>query len=125
MGARFRCSRVLSRAVLRQNVARLIALVFFSCSFVAAQSDRAAISGRIADQSGAVLVAARVDVTDVETGVSVSTLAGDDGVYVLTNLRPGPYRMTVQKEGFRTIVLSDLVLNVQDALSRNFTMQVG
>jgi len=125
MGARFRCSRVLSRAVLRQNVARRIALVFFSCSFVAAQCDRAAISGRIADQSGAVLVAARVDVTDVETGVSVSTLAGDDGVYVLTNLRPGPYRMTVQKEGFRTIVLSDLVLNVQDALSRNFTMQVG
>src|SRR5215472_1383332 len=125
MGARLRRSRVLPRAVLRPIVARLIVLVFLSCSFVAAQSDRAAISGCIADQSGAVLVAARVDITDVESGVGVSTLTSDDGVYVLTNLRPGPYRMTVQKEGFRTIVLSDLVLNVQDALSRNFTMQVG
>jgi len=38
---------------------------------------------------------------------------------------PGNYTVTVEKPGFRKVQLTALAINVQDALSRNFTMQIG
>jgi len=99
---------------------------FFLWSFLAlAQSDTATVSGRITDQTDHVLYGTRVDAINVATGVGASALTNTEGIYVLPDLRPGPYRLVIEKEGFRKIILSDLILNVQDALSRNFTMQVG
>jgi Carboxypeptidase regulatory-like domain/TonB dependent receptor/TonB-dependent Receptor Plug Domain len=114
-----------ARALRLPGAARLMILVFLCSSFASAQSDSATISGHIGDQSAAAMVAAKVEVTDLQTGLTVSTLTNSDGIYVLGNLRPGSYRLTIEKPGFRTIVVPDLVLNVQDALSRNFSMRVG
>ena len=49
----------------------------------------------------------------------------DDGIYVVPNLPPGPYRLQVSKVGFKTLIKPDIVLNIQDALSINFTLPVG
>ena len=46
-------------------------------------------------------------------------------MYVLRDLRPGQYRLIVDNEGFQQIVLVGLTLSAQDAVGRNFTMQVG
>lgn len=101
------------------------AVVRLSCSSAFAQSDTATVFGRITDQSGEVLISAQVSATNVGTGISVSTLTNDDGVYVLPNLRPGSYRLIVEKEGLRKIELAGLILEVQDAVGRNLTMQVS
>src|SRR5208282_2599192 len=47
------------------------------------------------------------------------------GIYVLPNLPPGPYRLQVSKVGFKTVIKPDIILNVQDALSVNFTLPLG
>ena len=94
----------------------LVAAILFLQPFALGQSDSASISGRIADESGSVLVGAQVNVTNVETEVGVSSDTNADGIYVVRGLRPGPYRVSVDKEGFRSILLTDLILNVQDAL---------
>jgi hypothetical protein len=112
-------------AISRPLLALAVAVPFLWSFVASAQSDTATISGRITDQAGEVLVGAHVNATNVETGVGVSTLTNIEGVYVASDLRPGPYRLVVEKEGFRKIILSDLTLNVQDAVGRNFTMQVG
>jgi len=109
----------------RPRPAFAVAVLFLWSFLASAQSDTATISGRITDQAGGVLVDAHVSATNVETGIGVSTLTNIEGVYVMPHLRPGPYRVVVEKEGFRKILLSDLTLNVQDAVGRNFTMQVG
>ena len=49
----------------------------------------------------------------------------EDGIYVVPNLPPGPYRLQVSKVGFKTLIKPDIVLNIQDALSINFTLPVG
>ncbi len=59
------------------------------------------------------------------TGVKYSTKTNDEGIYVLPNLPPGPYRIQVSKVGFKAIIKPDIVLNVQDALSINFFLPVG
>src|SRR4029077_13372200 len=74
--------------------------------------------------SAAVVAAEIVAVNDV-TGVQYTTKSNSEGIYVLPNLPPGPYRLQVSKVGFKTIIKPDIVLNVQDALSVNFTMPIG
>jgi hypothetical protein len=94
-------------------------------SSLLAQSDTATLSGRINDQTGAAVDAVDVTVFNTNSGTKVETDTNDSGIYVVPDLRPGPYDVTVEKSGFRKVVLTGLVLEVQDALSRNFTLQVG
>ncbi len=103
----------------------LVVCTILLSSILAAQSDTATISGRITDQSGSILAEAQIDVTNTDTGVVITSPTNSEGIYVARDLRPGRYRLTVRKEGFRTIILTGLILSVQDALGRNFTMQIG
>ena len=88
------------------------------------QADTGTISGRISDQTGEALLDADVRVSNPSTSTEVSTRSNDAGIYVVRSLRPGLYRLTIEKAGFRTIVLDGLTLAAQDALGRNFTMEL-
>ena len=84
---------------------RPIVLIVLALCFVPvlllAQSDTATVSGLVADSKDAVLVGAQVRAVNVETGTSSTALTNPDGVYVLRGLRPGPYRLIVDNEGFQ------------------------
>jgi hypothetical protein len=108
-----------------RSLLTISAAILLCQSIALSQSDAASISGRIADQASRVLPGVQIKVTNVDTGVGVSTVTNAEGIYAVNDLRPGPYRLSVEKEGFRSIVLSGLILDVQDALGRNFTMQIG
>src|SRR5262245_27644530 len=126
---RFRA--VVGRSLLRLTVGSLPFLLQASVtlcllpSTALAQSDTATISGRITDESGQPLTDVQIRVTNTDTGVDLTTESNGNGIYVVRNLHPGPYRMIVEKDGFQTIVLDDLVLAVQDALGRNFAMRIS
>ena len=79
----------------------------------------------ITDQSGAVVAGAAITLTNVETNINAAQSSNGSGLYVFTNVKPGRYRIVVQKPRFRQIALTDMTVNVQDLLSRNFRMQVG
>ena len=103
------------------------ALVVLLLSAVAAcaQTEDARISGRVTDLIGAVIVGAECKITNIETDVSTSTTTNEDGIYVLPDLHPATYRLTIQKEGFRTVIRPNLQLYVQDAVNENFTLALG
>jgi hypothetical protein len=67
-----------------------------------AQTESARISGRVSDPTDAVIAGAECKITNVETNVSIITTTNQDGIYVIPDLRPATYRLTIQKEGFRT-----------------------
>jgi hypothetical protein len=90
-----------------------------------AQSPNAKMSGIVVDTSSGVIVGADVLAANDVTGLKYSTRTNREGIYVLPNLPPGPYRLQVAKFGFKTLIKPDIVLNVQDALSINFTLPVG
>jgi Carboxypeptidase regulatory-like domain/TonB dependent receptor len=90
-----------------------------------AQTEGARISGRVTDLTGAVIVGAQCKITNIETEVSVDTTTNEDGIYVIPELRPATYRLTIQREGFRTVVQPSLQLYVQDAVNENFTLAIG
>jgi Carboxypeptidase regulatory-like domain len=86
-----------------------------------AQTESARISGRVTDLTRAVIVGAQCTITNIETEVSTTASTNDDGIYVVPDLRPAVYRLTIQKDGFRTVVQPSLQLYVQDAINENFT----
>jgi Carboxypeptidase regulatory-like domain/TonB dependent receptor len=102
----------------------MMLLISFSGRLLA-QTDSATLSGRITDATGAVIEGAEVVVSNDGTGFKTTTLSNESGVYVISDLHPGAYQVTVDKNGFRRVVLTGLLLNVQDALSQNFTLAVG
>jgi len=90
-----------------------------------AQSPNGVINGLVVDPSNKVIAGADILVINDATGVKYSGKTNDDGIYVMPNLPPGPYRLQVSKVGFKTLIKPDIVLNIQDALSINFTLPVG
>jgi len=78
--------------------------ILLTSSITLAQTEGARISGRVTDLSGAVIVGAECKITNIETNVSTTTTTNQDGIYVIPDLRPGHYLLTVQKDGFRTVI---------------------
>jgi hypothetical protein len=92
---------------------------------LAAQSPNGTINGLVLDPSNRVIAGADILVINDVTGVKYSGKTNDDGIYLVPNLPPGAYRLQVSKVGFKTLIKPDIVLNIQDALSINFTLPVG
>jgi len=90
-----------------------------------AQSPNGNINGQVSDPSSAAVVGAEVVAVNDATRVQYTTKTNSEGIYVLPNLPPGPYRVQISKIGFKTLIKPDIVLNVQDSLSINFTLLVG
>ena len=101
----------------------LITLVISASAF--AQTEGARISGRVSDPTDAVIVGAECQITNLETNVSITTTTNEDGIYVISGLRPAQYQLTIRKEGFRAVVHPNLQLYVQDAVNENFTLVLG
>src|SRR5689334_7841396 len=71
---------------------------------VTAQTNVGRISGAVTDTSGAVIPDALVKITNDATGVVRTSNTDDSGFYVVTNLLPGNYTVSVEKQGFKRSV---------------------
>src|SRR5438128_4196107 len=60
------------------------------------QAETGQISGKVIDPNGAVIPNATVTVKSVNTTAERTATADSDGVYLVTNLQPGLYDVTVQ-----------------------------
>jgi hypothetical protein len=103
----------------------LVVGLLLLCQCAVGQSPNGTINGLVLDPSNQLISGAEIIAINDLTNVRFTTKTNNDGVYVLPNLPPGPYRLQVSKAGFKTIVKPDIVLNVQDALSVNFTLPIG
>jgi hypothetical protein len=90
-----------------------------------AQNSQGTILGHVQDASGAALAGASVIATNVNTNVAhhfTTTAVGD---YVFVDMIPGAYEVKVEAKGFKSAVSSGLVLEVDQTLRQDFSMQVG
>ncbi len=95
------------------RVISLVAIsVLLSSAVALAQLSTAQLSGRVADESGAVLPGVTVTVTQTDTGLTRSVVTDENGAYVLPNLPTGPYRLEAMLQGFRTYSQTGIVLQV-------------
>jgi len=118
----FRCS-VLFRLTYAAGLLGLAILVIGQ--HLVAQTESATVLGRVTDPTGAVISNVGVNVRNVDTNVETTSSTNSEGLYTIHSLPPGHYVMSVRKQGFKTVSLTGVNLNVQDNLVRNFTLQIG
>jgi hypothetical protein len=83
------------------------------------------MSGVVVDAAGRAIPDAVIEILNDATDVHYSRKTDEMGIYTVPALPPGQYRVQVSKVGFKTLIKPDVVLNVQSAVSLNFTLPVG
>lgn len=89
------------------------------------QSTSAQITGQVSDQSGGVVPGASITVLNNATGIKRETESNSTGNYSIPLLQPGTYRITAQKEGFKPVSRSGIVLQVDQVARIDFVLDVG
>src|ERR1044072_7157747 len=95
------------------------------CLPAAAQEARGTLLGRVTDSTDALIVAAKVEAHNVDTGVRLSSVTNRTGDYIFPLLVPGNYSIKVEHPGFKTSTRSGIVLRVNDQTSINVTLELG
>lgn len=90
-----------------------------------AQTDvtTARVSGTVTDGEGSPLPGVTVESRNVETGLVVSAVTDDKGLYRLLNLPTGVYTLLASLDGFATLEQPNVRLLIGSAPTINFTMQ--
>jgi len=83
------------------------------------------VVGVVTDQSGAVIPGAAVNLTDLTTGAVRTTVTNGAGEYVMVNVPPGKYDITVIKTGFSTDKAEGQTVSVGSQTTANFKLTVG
>ena len=90
-----------------------------------AQSGNSAFSGSVKDATGLAIPAAKVKITNRNSGVQVETVTNEEGLYRLGALLPGDYQLEVAAEGFDRVARGPVTLQVSQTLALDFALQVG
>jgi outer membrane receptor protein involved in Fe transport len=90
-----------------------------------AQNPTATIVGTVRDASGAVVVDAALEVRNTDTGDIRKALAASKGEFTIPNLAPGPYEVTISKEGFRAVHETNIVLQLDQIARLDFRLELG
>ncbi len=102
---------------------KLLCLVLLACAAMWAQT--AELTGRVTDPSGGVIAGANVTATNQATQVERKTTTNEAGYYVITQLQPGDYRLTVEATGFAAQTRTNIHLAVQQSARLDFGLKVG
>jgi hypothetical protein len=77
-----------------------LALVLACSSAVGAQVLYGSLTGTVTDASGAAVAGAKVTAVADQTGITKSSVTDESGIYRLTALVPGTYKVTISANGF-------------------------
>jgi hypothetical protein len=97
----------------------------FSSTLLAQRSDRATISGVVADAQGSGVPGANVTIKNEDTGVETVRVTNSAGAYTTPPLVLGHYTVTVDITGFKKVVTTGILLSGGEAIRHDVTLEVG
>ena len=113
-----------NNGVYRTGLFLLIVFLSFAVSTFA-QYDTGSIVGIVYDPSGAVLADAAVKVTNLKTGRVYEVKTGATGEYEVPGLPAGTYKVEADHAGFKTGIVSDIVLYATDRRNADIRLNLG
>src|SRR5271157_5929420 len=127
----FQKTRFRGYIMTRSSISRsaVLPIVFFLVAGIIlpahGQTETATIYGSVTDPTGAVVPSAIVRLIDTDRGLKSDAATDSSGFYSFASVRPGRYRMEVEKAGFKLARLTGITANVQDNLEQNFKLALG
>jgi hypothetical protein len=98
--------------------------IFVLSAFAFAQSDLGSITGFVKDPSGATVPNAKIKVRN-ETGLERQAVSNETGYFVVTNVPPGSYSITIEASGFKKFESVNNKLDATRTLELDATMTLG
>jgi hypothetical protein len=108
-----------------KTAALLAAVLLIGCARLRADTPTGEVNGAVVDSSGAAVPDAEVKVTEQSTNLVTEKDTNQDGAYVITNLLPGHYVLTVEKQGFKSVALPTFNLDINQVVTENVKLEVG
>ena len=104
----------------------VVFLLLSVCAGLAfSQAINATLLGTVTDASGAVVVNAKVTITETNTGVSRTANSNESGNYSFPNLPPGTYSVTVELQGFKKVTRNAVDVLVDTSVRVDVSLQPG
>lgn len=92
---------------------------------VRGQSVNATLLGSVADSSGAAVAAARVEIKEVNTGITGAAETNESGNYVFSDLEPGRYQVSGSKTGFKKVIHDAVDVLVNTTIRVDLKLEPG
>ncbi|HEX7295863.1 MAG TPA: MG2 domain-containing protein [Pyrinomonadaceae bacterium] len=83
------------------------------------------ITGTVTDNQGAAIPGAKVSATASGITEVFTATSNDDGRYVLRNLPPATYQVSVEAAAFKSAVITNVVVQATAVFELNVTLEVG
>ena len=90
-----------------------------------AQTAAGEITGVVKDHSGAAVPGATITVTETRTHIQRVAVSNRDGVYAVSSLAPGEYRLEIELSGFRPVRREGVHLSTGEKARIDFDLAVG
>ena len=104
---------------------RLLLAGLVAVAAVFAQSTSGGVNGTITDTTGAVVPGTSVTLSNVGTGVEVTSGSNASGFFVFVNVQPGNYTLVAEQAGFKTALLPTFNVGVNQTVTQNLSLEVG
>src|SRR5215203_3513234 len=105
--------------------ALVLAAVLMFVPAARAQTPAATLGGTVLDENGAVVPAVEITVLNLSTAVQRHAATGGEGAFLVPLLPPGRYTLTAQRDGFATVEVTNITLNVGDRLALRIRLRIG
>lgn len=82
-------------------------------------------TGRVSDNTGAIVVNATITAHNVDSNTNISTVSTSSGTYTIPYLKPGNYTVSATAGGFEKMLRTGINLQVGQEATVNFVLKVG
>ncbi len=99
--------------------------ILLGCAAAWGQTHTATVRGIVKDSSGAPVQSASISLTNVDQRRSWDNRTTESGEYVLVQIPPGNYALTIEAKGFKKYEHPGLVLQVAQTFAFDVALEVG
>ena len=83
------------------------------------------LTGSVTDASNAPVPGAKVEATNVGTGIVTPAVTDTRGVYLINDIQPGMYRLTISAQGFATVVQENVQVDINTERRTDVQLQLA
>ena len=103
-----------------------IGFVSFSLAcFGLAQIGSGGLAGTVVDESGAAIPAVSIVVENADSGARFEAISNENGLFRVTSLLPGGYRIKATKPGFENLARPGVIVTTGQTVAIDLTLKIG
>src|SRR5947209_2101204 len=88
-------------------------------------SPTGSIAGSVKDQTGALVSGAKLTLTSISTNAKIGAISDSNGSFQFLQLAPAVYSLQVEANGFKKVVVDNVVVEVDQITHVDATLQIG